>query len=147
LKSPGDTANIGLATGARRPHDEIMSKINKLCFLILLPAILAGCSSITNLTPSEYSRDPSGYYRVEAMWRSNERVIQPDTFKPVVLIGYQPYPMQPVPLVEDRWEAYIPVPADQDVVHYQYKFDFTEDAFGKPHANSVSSAPYDLSIK
>lgn len=125
-----------------------MSKINKVCFLLLLPAILAGCSSITNLTPSQYPRDPSGYYRVEAMWKSHKEVIRPDSFKPVVVVDFQTYPMRPVGLVTDRWEGFIPVPPDKDFVRYHYKFDFLEDAFGgKPKEDSLNSAPYQLNIK
>ena len=124
-----------------------MSKINKLCLLLLLPVVLAGCSSITNLTPTQYPRSASGYYRVEAMWKSNQRVIQPDSFKPLVVVDLQIYPMQPVPLVQDRWEAYVPVPADKDFVRFQYKFDFMEFAFGKPHWDSLKSAEYQLQVK
>jgi uncharacterized protein YceK len=124
-----------------------MSKINKFCLLLLLPAVLAGCSSITNLTPSVYPRNASGYYRVEAMWKSNERVIQPDSFKPLVMVNLQEYPMQPVPLVEDRWEAFVPIPADKDTIHYQYKFDFMKDAFHKPEGDSLKSAEYELHVQ
>jgi uncharacterized protein YceK len=123
-----------------------MSKIKKFCLLSLLPALLAGCSSITNLTPSEYPRAASGYYRVEAMWNSNQRTIQSDSFKPLVVVDLQTYPKQPVPLVEDRWEAYIPVPADKDSIRYRYKFDYMEDAFHKPHGDSLESGDYQLSI-
>jgi uncharacterized protein YceK len=124
-----------------------MSKINKLCLLVLLPVVLAGCSSITNLTPTQYSRSANGYYHVEAMWKSNRAVIRTDSFKPLVVIDFQTYPMRPVPLVEDRWEAYIPVPADQSLVHYHYKFDFMDDAIGKPKADSLMSATYTMAIK
>lgn len=80
------------------------------------------------------------------MWNSNQRTIQSDSFKPLVVVDLQTYPMQPVPLVSDRWEAYIPVPADRDSVHYHYKFDYMEDAFHKPHGDSLSSQDYQLSI-
>lgn len=125
----------------------LMSKINKLCLLLLLPAVLAGCTSITNLTPTQYPRDPLGYYRVEAMWKSKQRVIRPDSFKPLVVVNFQTYPMQPVKKVEDRWEAYIPVPPEKDFVRFHYKFDFLEDAFHRPKADSLMSAPYQFSIK
>jgi hypothetical protein len=124
-----------------------MSKINKLCLLLLLPGVLAGCTSITNLTPTQYPRDASGYYRVEAMWMSKKRVIQPESFKPLVVVDLQTYPMRPVPLVQDRWEAFIPVPADKDFVRYHYKFDFMDYAFGKPKGDSQNSPPYQLTIK
>lgn len=124
-----------------------MSKLNKVCWLLLLPGLLAGCSSITNLTPTEYPRSANGYYRVEAMWKSNRAVIRPDSFKPLVVVDMQNYPMRPVPLVQDRWEAFIPVRAGETYVHYHYKFDFMDDAFSKPKGDSLMSASYTLNVK
>ncbi|HZM04003.1 MAG TPA: hypothetical protein VFC44_13410 [Candidatus Saccharimonadales bacterium] len=124
-----------------------MSKINNLLFLLLLAALVAGCSTITNLTPSQYPRDPSGFYRVEAEWRSREQAIRPDSFQPVVLVDFNAYPMHPIPLVEDRWEAFIPIPANKDYILYRYKFDFMENAISKPCGNSVMSAGYELRIE
>jgi hypothetical protein len=49
-------------------------------------------------------------------------------------------------VVTDRWEAYIPVPAGKDTVLYHYKFDFLDDAFGKPRPNSLMSRDYQLKI-
>ena len=149
MNSEANASNIRLAAGCPEGARAIkyMSKMNKLCLLSLLPAVLAGCSSITNLTPTQYPRDASNYYRVEAMWKSNQRVIQPHSFKPLVVVDLQTYPMHPVPLVQDRWEAFIPVPPDQNVVRYHYKFDFMEDAFHKPKGDSLMSAPYQLNIK
>jgi hypothetical protein len=121
--------------------------MKKLFALLLLPALLAGCTtSITNLAPSRYPRDPSGYYRVEAAWYSRREVIRPDSFKPLVVVGFETYPMRRVPVVTDRWEAYIPVPADKEAVLYHYKFDFLDNAFGKPRPNSLMSRDYQLKI-
>jgi hypothetical protein len=120
--------------------------MKKFFALLLLPVLLAGCSSITNLTPSRSSRDPSGFYRVEAQWRSNRQAIRPESFKPLVVINNDTIPMRPVALVQDRWEAYIPVPAGQDVVHYHYKFDFLINAISQPRADSLMSSDYSLKI-
>jgi hypothetical protein len=119
-----------------------MSKINKYCFLLMLPVVLAGCNSITNLTPSQCPRDSSGYYHVEAMWTSSRTIIQQDSFKPLVVVDLQTYPMRRVPVVQDRWEAFIPVPADKDSVYYHYKFDFKDTK-----ADSLMSDTYQLRIK
>ena len=81
------------------------------------------------------------------MWKTKQRVIRPDSFKPLVVVDMHPYPMQPVPKVRDRWEAFIPVPQDKNFVHFHYKFDFVDDAFGKPKADSLMSSTYNLSIK
>jgi hypothetical protein len=120
--------------------------MKKIFALLLLPALLTGCSSITNLTPSRYPRDPSGVYRFEAQWRSNRQAIREDSFKPLVVINDDTYPMQPVPLVQDRWEALVPVPADKDVIHYHFKFDYMINAISQPRADSLMSQDYRLKI-
>jgi hypothetical protein len=122
------------------------TKMKKLFCLLLLPVLLAGCTSITNLSPSQYPRDPSGSYRVEAAWKSNRQAIRPDSFQPVVVIGFDTFPMHPVPVVVDRWEAFIPVPADKDFVLYRFKFDYEVDSISKPHADSLMSPEYTLKV-
>jgi hypothetical protein len=124
-------------------------KMKKFFGLLMLSALLTGCTtSITNLAPSHYQREPSGYYRVEAEWSTRREVVRPDSFKPLVVVnGVETYPMQRVPLVADRWQAYIPVPANQDMILYHYKFDFLDDAFGGPRPNSIMSRDYELHVK
>ncbi len=122
--------------------------MKKIFGLLMLSALLTGCTSITNLAPTQYPRNPSGYYRVEAQWTTQRAVVRPDSIKPLVVVNnVDNYPMQPVPLVSDRWQAFIPVPADKDMVLYHYKFDFLDDAFGGPRPNSFMSRDYVLQIK
>ncbi len=121
-------------------------KMKKIFCLLLLPMLLAGCTSITNLTPSQSPRDPSGFYRVEAEWKSSRQAILPDSFQPLVMIGFNTFPMRPVPVVQDRWEAYVPVPADKDFVLYRYKFDFLVNSISKPHPDSLMSPEYTLKV-
>jgi hypothetical protein len=122
--------------------------MKKFFGLLMLSALLTGCTSITNLAPTYYPRDPSGFYRVEAEWSTQRQVVRPDSLKPLVVVNtVDTYPMQPVPLVADRWQAYIPVPADKDLVLYHYKFDFLDNAFGGPRPNSIMSRDYELHIK
>jgi hypothetical protein len=120
--------------------------MKKILCLLLLPVLLAGCTSITNLTPSQYPRDRSGFYHVEAEWKSRRQAILPDSFHPLVVIGFNTYPMQAVPVVQDRWEAFIPVPADRDFVLYRYKFDFEVNAISQPRPDSLMSPEYVLKI-
>jgi uncharacterized protein YceK len=122
--------------------------MKKFFGLLMLSVLLTGCTSITNLAPSHYTRDPSGYYRVEAEWSTRRQVVRPDSFKPLVVVdNSETYPMQPVPLVSDRWQAFIPVPADKDMVIYHFKFDFLDNAFGGPRPNSILSRDYELRVK
>jgi hypothetical protein len=124
-----------------------MPKMKKIYFLLALPLALAGCSSeITNLTPSRLYRSSDGTYRVEAAWRTSERAIRPETIKPLVMVGMQTYPMHPELVVTDRWEAFVPVPADQQLTHYRFKFDFLRDVVSAPVADSKLSPSYTLEI-
>jgi uncharacterized protein YceK len=122
--------------------------MKKFFGLLMLSALLTGCTSITNLAPSRLPRDSAGYYRVEAAWSSQKQAIIPSSFKPLVVVdGYDTYPMTPVRTVKDRWEAFIPVPADKDMVLYHFKFDWTERTIHGPRPNSLQSPEYELRVK
>ncbi len=123
-----------------------MSKTKNICLALFLPLLAAGCTAINNLTPSQYPRNASGYYRVEASWRTKQETIRPDSITAAVKVGTNSYDMRPVPVVQDRWETFIQVPAGQDAVYFRYKFDFMEDAFGAPQPDSLMSREYKLRI-
>ncbi len=122
----------------------------KRCSLPLLAlaaaAWLAGCSSVGNLTPSRYPRSENGFYRVEAVWNSNSEAIRDDSFRPEVVVGLKTYPMQRVPLVQDRWEAYIPVPPGETEIVYHFRFDYVENGFYHAKQGSADSPDYTLKI-
>ena len=121
--------------------------MNKRLCLLVLPLLLAGCTTISNLTPSQYPRTADSRYRLEASWRTSQQSIRPESIKPTVVIGFNSYEMHPIPLVEDRWEAFVPVPADTDVIYFRYKFDFMKNSFGgKPRPDSLMSSEYKLRI-
>jgi hypothetical protein len=131
----------------RRPSPENTRMNKKIFSLLLLPTLLAGCGSvITNLTPSSYVRDPSGNYRVEAEWASQREAIREGSFRPMVVVETNTYPMRAVPLVQDRWEGFIPVAADQDLIHFYYKFDFMINSVSEPRPDSLLSPEYSLKI-
>ena len=121
--------------------------MKKILILLVLPLALAGCSSsITNLTASRLVRNSDGTYRVEAAWQTTEQTIRPESLKPSVLVGLQSYPMRPELVVSDRWEAFVPVPADQKLVHYQFRFDFLRNAISTPVPDCKLSDTYTLEI-
>jgi len=122
--------------------------MNKNFFaLLLLPLFVAGCGSvITNLTPTTSPRDPSGFYRVEAEWKSSRESIRNNSFNPSVVVATQVYPMRAVPLVRDRWEGFIPVSPSEDIVYYHFKFDFQVNSVSQPHPDSLLSSDYPLKI-
>ena len=116
--------------------------------LSVLPLLAAGCAStITNMTPSQIGRNSTGMYPFEVAWDSNMQAVKKDTLKPSVLVGTETYPMQPVPLVKNRWETVVPIPADKDVVHYQYKFDYRYRTIPAPQKDSKLSKVYSIKIK
>jgi hypothetical protein len=125
---------------------EIMQTMKKLLFLAILPVFLAGCSSITNLTPSQYSRNSTGYYPVEAAWNTHRQAVRPESFKTYVVVGKEALELRPVPKVSERWEGVVPVAPDQTEISYQFKFDYKVNAFGGPRAETKLSPAYKLTI-
>lgn len=123
--------------------------VRALLTLAFACSFLTGCTytSITNLTPSRYPRNADGLYPFQVEWASNQQSLQRDSLKPSVIIGMETYPLQPTPMLKNRWEALVPVPADKAVVNYRYKFDY--DYLGVParRPNSKLSAPYQLQIQ
>lgn len=117
--------------------------------LLGLTAVLSGCatSKVTNLTPAKLPRRPDNSYTVEAVWTSRDATVRYQTMKPQVMIGQQFYPMRPVPVVRNRWESIIPVPAGEKKVRYRFKFDYDYNAIPVPLPGSVLSPEYTLEIK
>src|SRR3954471_4636860 len=115
-----------------------------LSVLALSTLILAGCTSITNLTPSKLPRNSTGFYQVEAAWNSRQRTIRDESMKPLVLIGNEVYEMRRVPRVENRWETMIPVPPSVGAVRYQFKFDYMVNAIPRALPDSKMSPEYKL---
>jgi hypothetical protein len=119
-------------------------------FLTILPVlILAGCATptFTRLTPVQQPRNPDNLYPVEAAFDSGQQSLRWDSIQAYVVVNGQPLPMRQVPLVKDRWEGLIPLPAGANSVNYRFKFDFLYNNFGStPKPNSVSSKIYTLKV-
>jgi len=112
-------------------------------FLTILPVlILAGCA-----TPTFTRLTPVNLYPVEAAFDSGQQSLRWDSIQAYVVVNGQPLPMRQVPLVKDRWEGLIPLPAGAASVNYRFKFDFLYNNFGSaPKPNSVSSRVYTLKV-
>lgn len=120
-------------------------------FLLFLPVLLlAGCAStstFTHMTPSVQVRNADNLYPVEVAFTSSQQSLRWDSVKPYVLINGQTLPLRPVPMVENRWEGLIPVPATKDSVTYRFKFDYLYNSFGKdPQPDSSWSPTYTMKI-
>jgi hypothetical protein len=112
-------------------------------------ALLAGCSTpctITNLTPLQQVRNTNNLYTVEASIASRQQTLRWRSIRPQIVVGTEYYPMRPTPMMTNRWEGLLPVPAGTTLTHYQYKFDFDYNAFGKPRPDSATSREYTLRI-
>lgn len=117
-------------------------------FLLVLPALLiAGCSTFTNLTPLQQTRNSNNLYPVEVAFSSPDVSLRWDTIHPYLLVSGQLYEMHQTPLVTNRWEGYVPVSAMSGGVTYRYKFDYLVNGFSaQPKPNSAYSPAYNLQI-
>ena len=61
------------------------------------------------------------------------------TMKPMVMVGTQVYPMKRTPLVTNRWDTLVPVPADASELRYRIKVNWEYNAVPVPDANSQRS--------
>jgi hypothetical protein len=117
--------------------------------LPVLPVLLlTGCAStFTNLTPLEQPRNANNLYPVEVSFKSQQQSLRWDSVHPYVLANGQLYDMRPTPLITNRWEGFVPVPAGAGDVTYRYKFDYLYNSFSKsPKPTSTYSPAYKLNI-
>ncbi len=110
--------------------------------------VLSGCvsSRITNLTTTRQPRNPAGVYPIEFVWDSNQQSLIDSSIKPVVVVGFEQYPMRPALDIANRWETVVPVPANQSVLVYHFKVDYQYRDFGGPSKGSKLSPSYRLDI-
>ena len=117
--------------------------------LPLVPVLLlTGCAAtFTRLTPLEQPRNPDNVYPVEVAFNSPQQSLRRDSLKPFVLVNGAPSALQPVPMVENRWQGYISVPPGTNTVRFRFKFDYLFNSFGgAPQPDSAYSPEYVLKI-
>jgi hypothetical protein len=121
--------------------------LKRLPLILLAPLFLAGCTStFTNLTPLHQTRNANNLYPVEVAMSSRQQTLRWDSIKPQIMVGTELYPMRPTTLMTNRWEGLVPIPPGTSLVHYRYKFDFDQNAMGKPKPDSALSPEYTLHI-
>ena len=123
--------------------------MKKLLPVLLAPLLLAGCATMfTNLTPQRQVRNDNHLYRVEVALNSRQQTLRWESIQPFVNVGNEAYPMRPIRLLTNRWEALLPIPATKSAIQYRYKFDFKYNVMGKsPQNDSISSPEYTLTIE
>ncbi len=115
--------------------------------LCLAALCLSGCATtITNITPSNQPRNANNVYPFEVALETSQATIKENTLKAYVLLGETIYPMQPVQLLKNRWEALVPVAANTNYLYYRYKFDYSYNRIPKPADSSRLSPTYQLEI-
>jgi hypothetical protein len=121
----------------------------KLLPVLGLSMLWTGCvtSHITNLTPSAAPRTPSGQYLVEMAIDHRQHTIRDESITPYAVVGFDSYRMVRTPKVANRWETYIPVPADKDSVNYYFKVLYQYNKFAGPSDGSRLSQEYKLTIE
>jgi len=118
-------------------------------FLLLLPILLlTGCAAtFTRLTPLEQPRNADNLYPVEVIFNSQQQSLRWDSIQPYVLVSGEPYPLRPVPMMQNRWEGFVPAQPSADSVSYRFKFDYLYNSFGsQPKPNSAFSPLYTMKI-
>lgn len=119
----------------------------RFCLLALLPLLLAGCAAkFTNLTPQRLPRAADNLYPVEVAMNSRQRSMRWDTLRPVVVVGADHYPMQPTPLMTNRWETLVPVLPGENLIHYRFRFDYLYTTIPGRKPDSARSPTYQLFI-
>ena len=115
---------------------------------ILSVLLLTGCAAtFTRLSPLQQPRSPNNLYLVEVAFNSQQQSLRWESVQPYVLVNGESYPMRPEPLVQNRWEGYVPVPLGVNSVDYRFKFDYKYNAVGtKPKSGSAYSSAYRLTI-
>lgn len=117
--------------------------------LSILPVLLlAGCTTtFTRLTPLEQPRNPNNLYPVEVQFNSTQQAMRWDSLKPYVIVSGSLYPLRPVPLVENRWEGYVPLAPTASEVNFRFKFEYLYNDFGAtPKPDSAWSPQYTLKV-
>ncbi len=125
-----------------------MMTIRKLVPVLLLLLLPVGCvtNTITNLTPRQLSRNANGLYLFEVALDSNQQTLRDETIQAQVLIGMNSYPMEPVLMLKNRWEALVPHAATNRIVNFQFKLNYTYNRFGSPGTASILSQSYSVEI-
>jgi len=128
----------------------MMRTISKLfLWMLVLPLFVLSCatSQITNLTPSSYARNPSGQYMIEMEIDTTQQTLIASSIAPVVVVGFETYPMRPTKKTVNRWEASVPIPGNKESIVYHFKVNYEYHRFGKPGKGSLLSQEYKLTIK
>lgn len=122
----------------------------RIFHLLLTATVLAGLTgctgTLTNLAPEYQTRRADGLYPVAVAFETRQQSLRWNSIKPYVVVGNNFYPMRPMPLMSNRWETLLQVPADTSIVHYRYKLEWQYNAIPTPLNDSQITKPQTLRI-
>ena len=92
-------------------------------FLAVLPLLLlTGCATtFTRLTPLEQPRNSNNLYPVEVVFNSSQQSLRWESIQPYVLVNGALYPMRQVPMMQNRWDGFVPVPPGTNSVKLPFQ--------------------------
>jgi len=128
-----------------------MSKAWRPLSFLVIALILAGCATmsintITNLTSSRLPRKESGQYMFSVEFLTRQRTLIHETMRVSVVLGTETFPMSRTPLVTNRWETLVSIPANQDAVNYFFHFEYDYKAIPTVRQMSRDSELYRLEL-
>ena len=123
-----------------------MQTHKRLLLISLLGVMLTGCATttITNLTPSRLPRKENGQYALAVEYYTRQESLVMDTMQAYVMVGDNKFPMQRTPMLPDRWETLVPIPKDQNVLTYRYRFEYQYKAIPSLRSESKDTKFYQL---
>ncbi len=123
-----------------------MQTLNRMLLISLLGVLFTGCTTttITNLTATRLPRKDNGQYRVEVEYATRQESLVKDSMKAYVIVGDDKYPMQRTPMLPERWETLVPIPKDQTVLTYRFRFDYEYKAIPTRRSESRETRFYQL---
>ncbi len=125
-----------------------MLRSSQLFLLLLIPLLFSGCATtITNLTPAHQPRNAQGLYPVEFGFNSQPQSLKWETLTPFAIVGEEHFPMHKVELMRNRFEGFILLPPNKNLIHFRFKVDFEYNDFGQSPPDSALSTTYSLQIK
>ena len=128
-----------------------MTKALRMAWRAVAALVLAGCATmtvntVTNLTASRLPRKENNQYMFSVEFASRQRTLVGESMQVEVVVGDRSYTMERTPLVKDRWETLVPVPGNQRVVNYRYRFQYDYKAIPEIRTMVVDSKDYQLQI-
>jgi len=131
-----------------RPCNAVPAMWKKILLFLPGALLLSGCAgTFTNLTPLQQTRNANNLYPVEVAFNTSQQSFRWESIQPYVLADGQPYSMRPTPLMQNRWEGFVPALPGTNIVMFRYKFDYKFNNVGTaPKSDSVYSPEYKLSI-